>query len=332
MNYSGSKTGLRRSAGGTSSGRTEPSRKEVKGRAENGVPAPLGIAHWRNAYSALTAALNLTADAVYFVSLEDMRICAANVAATSRTGYHASELVGMQLMDVVAVTEGFDPVEEYYDDAELAALAARGIEHAKDGQQTEVEIRWRRVASDGESLLVAAVREVIAPEIITPPAIDADPSDPLTGLPSRLRLASRLRALERRLHSVPSPVALLFLDIDRFKEINDTHGHLVGDRVLYEVAQRLLRCVRQDDLVVRYGGDEFVVLLDAVRSRQQVEHMVERIATEIRSPVALADGQLIVSASVGLAMAYEAAGIADLLEMADQAMYRAKRASRNVAH
>ena len=70
--------------------RTEPSRKDVSGNAESVVPAPLGIAHWRNAHSALTAALNLTADAVYFVSLEDMRICAANVAATSRTGYHAA--------------------------------------------------------------------------------------------------------------------------------------------------------------------------------------------------------------------------------------------------
>ena len=74
----------------------------------------------------------------------------------------------------------------------------------------------------------------------------------------------------------PAPAALLFVDVDRFKEINDTHGHLVGDRVLCEIAQRLLNCVRHDDLVVRYGGDEFVVLLDTVRSRQQVEHLVAR--------------------------------------------------------
>ncbi|HVU88298.1 MAG TPA: sensor domain-containing diguanylate cyclase [Pirellulales bacterium] len=329
MSYSGSKLGQRRPSGAAPQSRTEPSGKEVAARAESSVPPPLGKA-WRNGHSALAAALNLTADAVYFVSLEDMRICAANVAATARTGYHTGELVGMRLTEVVAVTEGFDPVEEYYDDAELAALAARGIEHTKDGQQVDVEIRWRRVASDGDSLLVAAVREVVVPEMIAPPAIEADPCDPLTGLPSRVRLASRVRALERRLRGIAAPVALLFLDVDRFKEINDTHGHLVGDRVLCEVAQRLLRCVRQDDLVVRYGGDEFVVLLDAVRTRQQVEQMVERIAAEIRAPVALAEGHLIVSASIGLAMAHEAAEIADLLEMADQAMYRVKRASRRV--
>jgi diguanylate cyclase (GGDEF)-like protein len=79
---------------------------------------------------------------------------------------------------------------------------------------------------------------------------------------------------------------------------------------------------------VRYGGDEFVVLLHAVRSQQQVEQMVERIATEIRIPIALADGQLIVTASIGLAVAHDAAETQDLLETADQAMYRAKRAGR----
>ena len=86
------------------------------------------------------------------------------------------------------------------------------------------------------------------------------------------------------------------------------------------------RGVRQDDLVVRHGGDEFVVLLDTV-ALAATSRAPDRycIAAEIRSPVALADGQLIVSASIGLAMAYEAAGIADLLEMADQAMYRVKR-------
>ncbi len=273
--------GRRHPSGGPALGLTEAPRNEMSDRAASGVPAPLGKAHWRNSHSALTAALNLTTDAVYFVSLEDMRICAANVAASARTGYRTGELIGMRLVEVVAVTAGFDPVEEYYDDAELAALAARGVEHTKDGQQIEVEIRWRRVASDGESLLVAAVREIIAPEALTPPAIEADPCDPLTQLPSRVLLASRLRSLER--HRGAAPVALLFLDVDRFKDINDTHGHLVGDRVLNEVAQRLLRCVRQDDLVVRYGGDEFVVLLDAVRTRQQVEHMVERIAAEIRA-------------------------------------------------
>jgi diguanylate cyclase (GGDEF)-like protein len=330
MTYSGSKVGHRQ-PGGATLGLTEAHRKELSERAESGVPAPLGIGHWRNAHSALAAALNLTADAVYFVSLDDMRICAANVAATARTGYHVGELVGMRLADVVAITDGFDPVEEFCEDTELAALAARGVEHSKDGQRIDVDIRWRRVTDQGESLLVAAAREVIAPEVIMPPAIEADPCDPLTELPSRARLAARLRALERQLHGVAMPVALMFLDVDRFKEINDTHGHLVGDRVLCEVAKRLLRCVRQDDLVVRYGGDEFVVLLDAVRSRQQVEQMVERIAAEIRTPIALAEGQLIVSASIGLAMAQEAAGVTDLLQVADQAMYRAKRAGRRVA-
>jgi diguanylate cyclase (GGDEF)-like protein/PAS domain S-box-containing protein len=328
MKFSGSKNGRGPSSAVAAPSRTETKRADATGRAETSVPAPLGRVHWRNSHSALAAALNLTTDAVYFISLDDMCICAANVAATTRTGYEVAELIGMRLNEVVAVSAGIDPVELHHDDAELASLAARGVERAKDGQALEVEIRWRRVAAEGESLLVAAVREVVTPEVILPPAIEADPRDPLTELPSRARLASRLRTIERQMRSEPAPVAILFLDVDRFKDINDTHGHLTGDRVLREIAQRLLNCVRQDDLVVRYGGDEFVVLLHAVRSQQQVEQMVERISTEIRIPIALADGQLIVTASIGLAMAHDAAETHDLLETADQAMYRAKRAGR----
>ncbi len=331
MNFFRLKKRRVRSSGAAAPGRVDKSRSDLSGRAEKGVPAPLGRSHWRNPHPALTAALDLTGDAVYFVAVDDMQICAANVAAALRTGYQGNELVGMRLTEIVSVTDGFDPAEHDDDHAELDSRAARGVEHGKDGQRVEVSIRWRRVAADGESLLVAAVREIVAPEMIVPPAIDADPCDALTELPSRARLASRLRALERQMRTEPAPAALLFVDVDRFKEINDTHGHLVGDRVLCEIAQRLLNCVRHDDLVVRYGGDEFVVLLDTVRSRQQVEHLVARIAAEIRAPIALADGQLIATASIGVAMAHDAADAVELLEVADQAMYRAKRAGRSVA-
>jgi diguanylate cyclase (GGDEF)-like protein len=156
----------------------------------------------------------------------------------------------------------------------------------------------------------------------------AEERDYLTSLRGRASLTACLRAADERAQTDFDQIAVLFLDVDRFKQINDTHGHLVGDRVLQTIAARLLSCVRPDDLVVRYGGDEFVVLLHGIRRAEQVEQVVSRIAAEIAVPIALADGVLTVSASIGQAIGRDAVSAEDLLDEADRAMYQAKRARR----
>ncbi|MGH8774924.1 MAG: GGDEF domain-containing protein, partial [Jiangellaceae bacterium] len=142
--------------------------------------------------------------------------------------------------------------------------------------------------------------------------------DPLTGLPGRARLVDRAgRAL-----SSGQGVGLVFVDLDRFKEVNDSHGHVVGDRVLAEVARRLQRAAGPDAFVARYGGDEFAVLV-TVRAAE-TEGLADRIGRCLRSPV-LAPAPVDVSASIGAA---NGAGgtVDDLLVAADAAMYAAKRA------
>lgn len=297
-------------------------------RLDTAVGASLSPPHWRDAHPALAAALDLTSDAVYFVTPDTLQICGANAAAAARTGYDASELLFLRLPDVVMSEDGFEPVFDSGFVPDALPATVRALERNKAGRDLPVEIQWQMVESDEDSLLVAVVRDQSPPDRVSEVPRAAEERDYLTSLRGRASLTACLRAADERAQTDFDQIAVLFLDVDRFKQINDTHGHLVGDRVLQTIAARLLSCVRPDDLVVRYGGDEFVVLLHGIRRAEQVEQVVSRIAAEIAVPIALADGVLTVSASIGQAIGRDAVSAEDLLDEADRAMYQAKRARR----
>jgi diguanylate cyclase (GGDEF)-like protein len=150
--------------------------------------------------------------------------------------------------------------------------------------------------------------------------------DPLTGLTNRSLFSDRLDSALRAAHRNRASLALLFLDINDFKIINDIHGHAVGDHVLCTIAQRLERCVRETDTVARMGGDEFIVLLTDIQSADAVASKVEQIVTAMAEPLGPGfNGISAPSASIGVAC-YPADGEdADtLLSKADDEMYRQK--------
>ncbi|PSN19130.1 GGDEF domain-containing protein [filamentous cyanobacterium CCP5] len=150
--------------------------------------------------------------------------------------------------------------------------------------------------------------------------------DALTGLPNRVLFAQHLdHALQRIKRHPDRRFAVLFIDLDRFKVINDSLGHLVGDQLLIQVATILKRHVRTSDMVARLGGDEFVVLLEHMSEPREVIQVVERIQTDTRLPMHLAEHTVFTSASIGIAMGGEnyATG-EDILRDADNAMYWAK--------
>ena len=149
--------------------------------------------------------------------------------------------------------------------------------------------------------------------------------DALTGLHNRRYLVERL--------ATPEPVgpngkALLFLDLDDFKRVNDEHGHEVGDAVILEVARRLLAHSRSQDVVVRLGGDEFIVICDGVAGAD-VHGLAGRIVDAVAAPIAVGSTRVTVTASCGIVVAHPGESRAGLLEAADAAMYRAKHAGRN---
>jgi diguanylate cyclase (GGDEF)-like protein len=154
--------------------------------------------------------------------------------------------------------------------------------------------------------------------------------DPLTNLPNR---ALFMDTLERALHRARrnrSQLSVLFIDLDRFKEVNDTMGHRAGDLLLMEVAQRLRSCVRQGDLVARLSGDEFVVLIEEHGGPEELMIVGQKILEAVRRPVTVDFRETSVSASVGIAsFPDDGASARALLDSADTAMYRAKEFDRN---
>ncbi|HEU4670547.1 MAG TPA: EAL domain-containing protein [Dyella sp.] len=154
--------------------------------------------------------------------------------------------------------------------------------------------------------------------------------DPLTGLPNRDLLRSRIdRALERMARDPRARCALLYIDVDRFKVINDSLGHLAGDAVLKEVGQRLQACVREPDVVARLSGDEFAILLEHVEGADSAARVAQRVLDTLGRVLAVAGRELQPSASLGIALGDQRYTHADeLLRDADIALYRAKELGR----
>jgi diguanylate cyclase len=151
--------------------------------------------------------------------------------------------------------------------------------------------------------------------------------DPLTGLPSRLQLMSRLHAALARIERTGTHVAVLFIDLDRFKVVNDSLGHHAGDRLLLGVTERLRKAVRRHELPARFGGDEFVLVCEDVADVQDAIAVAERLIKSLSLPFDLEDSQAFIAASVGIALTGDPdASPDDLVRDADAAMYRAKEA------
>lgn len=157
--------------------------------------------------------------------------------------------------------------------------------------------------------------------------------DALTGLPNRRMLLDRLSSAVRRLDRMPGQLAVLFLDLDGFKLVNDRYGHDAGDELLNLVATRLLHTVRAADTVARLGGDEFVIILEHISDSANAVAIANNILRSIREPAELADAVVTVSASIGIAISSDPHADPDgLLHDADTAMYAAKRAGPGIAH
>ncbi len=155
-------------------------------------------------------------------------------------------------------------------------------------------------------------------------------SDTVTSLPNRAWLVDRLRALLDEARRTETSVGVLFLDLDRFKDINDTLGHDSGDRLLRIVGERLERAIRTDDVVARMGGDEFVVLAGGNPDMQALGGLAERIVSTIEEPVPMDGSELFVTTSIGIAsFPADGADAETLVKHADVAMYRAKDRGRN---
>ncbi|NVK19526.1 MAG: EAL domain-containing protein [Methylocystaceae bacterium] len=157
--------------------------------------------------------------------------------------------------------------------------------------------------------------------------------DALTDLPNRSLFKDRLRQAIHGAERTGTQVALMFIDLDRFKHVNDTLGHACGDLLLQEASRRLSKLVRKTDTVARLGGDEFTVIISDLSDFRQIENLVDKMLKKLSAPYDLENNRAYVSASIGITIfPNDATNMDDLLKNADAAMYKAKEGGRNLSH
>ncbi|MEJ7746933.1 MAG: EAL domain-containing protein [Luteimonas sp.] len=246
---------------------------------------------------------------------------------------------GDTVVGVIAVQSYTSDIEFTERDQELLTFVAHHISSglmrklAQDRIKTSrlelelrVDERTHELAETNNKLVAQIGERLRAERRLTHQALH----DALTGLPNRLHLLGRMtEAVSKNAENVRYKFAMLFLDLDRFKLVNDSVGHAAGDEMLVEVASRLVATVRPDDVVSRLGGDEFAVLIDGIDGIDAVQALAHRILEALGDPVFIAGRELFPAASVGIAMwhpRYQSGE--ELLRDADAAMYRAKALGR----
>lgn len=262
-----------------------------------------------------------------YVALLDASYCWLYAGTSYRTAFGSAIGPNVSYLDVVHA-EDRDRVLGYLQCARGGALGQRVRYRVLAGAGRHVESDIKLVpgtSGQGAQLLVIA-RDVTERKEIEAYLLYEAFHDSLTGLPNRLLLRDRLSQAMTMRERPHAGVALLFIDLDRFKHINDTLGHACGDRVLQNVAERLLRCVREGDTVARLGGDEFVVMLPNLPATEDAAVVAAKIVDALAAPCYIDGSELRITPSVGVAVFPEDADDVDsLLRSADTAMYCAKR-------
>jgi len=267
----------------------------------------------------------------------DGRILRANGKFRSLLGYGADELAQRSVFDLAGSDGERDSARAFLARA-LGHQAGDGaLEMEKTYQRKDGSLLWVNEALGvvrgrrGQARLVVAVlQDITERKELEERLSRAALHDALTGLANRVMFQDRLHHALESARRRNWQVGVLYLDLDGFKEVNDTLGHAAGDALLQQVARRLEDCVRAEDTVARFGGDEFAVVLTAVREAQDCERVARKLVHMLAQPYGLQGEEAHLSASVGLAL-YPAHGadMDTLIMQADNAMYAAKRQGRN---
>ncbi len=255
----------------------------------------------------------------------------ANEAAGSLFRCPREELIGLH-MNVLLPDLGSFRLSAHAASDDDPAKRLEGFVCRPDKSTCPVELALRKISIGGQNWAMAILRDITSAKAHESKLKHLALHDSLTGLPNRLLLKDRLNQALRVSRRSGEPLHLAILDLDRFKEVNDTLGHQVGDALLVLVAKRLTDCVREGDTIARLGGDEFAVLLPQRRDDRTARDVAERIRVALREPFSLAGcASLEIGVSIGLACyPDDADSESKLMQCADVAMYGAKRHASGV--
>jgi diguanylate cyclase (GGDEF)-like protein/PAS domain S-box-containing protein len=262
----------------------------------------------------------------------DNKIVSVNRSFVEITGYSAEEVIGRNPNILSSGHQGRDFYERMWAEiAETGSWQGEMWDRRKNGEVYPEALTIIRVKNvEGTVINHLAIFSDISERRLAQERIQQLAHyDVLTGLPNRVLFSDRLEQAMIFAQRNHSKISLLFLDIDRFKQINDTLGHGVGDQLLQSVGQRLLECVREQDTVSRQGGDEFIVVL-ADADAEGAELVADKIMHNITQPYMIEQHDLRITASIGIAVYPDhAQDCESLIKYADVAMYQAKESGRN---
>jgi len=276
------------------------------------------------------SAMDVTDDAIMLVNRTTMQFVEVNAAASQMLGYSWAELLTMGPHDLISTSR--DEVEALYDTIIAGQGRTESLETIvrKDGFSFPMEVHRHAQRSGADWIVVGIMRDITE-------RIDSENRlqhlahfDALTGLLNRTLFHETLTRTLVNEAALGQSVAVLLLDLDDFKNVNDTYGHATGDELLIQVSDRLIKCVRGRDAVGRLGGDEFALILMVPRGRGDAEVVASKIQTALMEPFHLAGHDIMVTASSGITLCPEDATDAEtLLKYADTAMYQAKQNGRD---
>ena len=275
-------------------------------------------------------AMDATADAIFLV--DRAGACFVDVNQT------ACRMLGFEREDFLQVGpgrahDGQSQLDELYEKLLAGDQGAPMAElqlHRKDGSPLSVEVQRRTLRSGQSWILVAVARDITERKEAEQRLLKLAHFDTLTGLPNRSQFYDSLTHALAQAQEHQWSVAVLFLDVDRFKNVNDTLGHTLGDELLRQFSSRLVDSLRVRDTIGRFGGDEFAAILILPDGAQHSVGVVDKIREAMRKPFDLQGHEVTVTASIGIAVYPDDATDADtLIQYADTAMYRAKEAGRD---
>ena len=293
--------------------------------------------HRRSVDSRYKAIIDQTHDGIVIADSATHQIQYCNPAFLARIGYTGAEAEALTLSQIFS--DGNAAPESV-----LARLKSADSQMAldlqlrcKSGALIDIEVRCNRLDVDGRDGLAYVTHDVSVRRKAEQQLIDNQQRldrmahhDQLTSLPNRHYLTTFLPAAIEEARAGNTMLGVVFLDLDRFKHINDTRGHETGDKLLQEVARRLRTCVRDSDVVIRMGGDEFVVILRNVKSYDEVTLGANRIIESLNKPIVIDQHPLQTTGSVGVSLfPRDGDNMGELLKHSDTAMYQAKDRGRN---
>ena len=283
------------------------------------------------------AAFEQSPNGALMVDAETLQVLEANPALQRNLGYTLDEARALTVNELFTDGSG-DPdllVRKLRDPNPRLPLEIQ--QRAKDGTLRSVEVNAQTLELGARRLISLTAHDVTVRRKVQAQLLEKQQHldhlahhDQLTGLPNRLYLAAFLPGAIEDAKRMGTMLAVLFLDLDRFKHINDSRGHETGDKLLKAVAQRIRATMRNEDVVVRMGGDEFIVVLKSVRNTDQVSEAAGRITDALSGPVIVDGRPLVTTASVGVSLyPRDGSDMGELLRHSDTAMYQAKDRGRN---